>query len=152
MSKSWHSWHAGCRVGLLTVAVMAAACGHQAPSNPAAPAGSSTASTHSNELVLDGTTYPLHDVRCVGMGGAVLVSAKTPSEGTVIVDAAGSKLETLDVTADGVGYFWEPTSTGGVAPPALVHDADTYSVSGKIKQLHDSTKFSDFALRIECPK
>ncbi|BBZ69852.1 hypothetical protein MPRS_09450 [Mycobacterium paraseoulense] len=85
------------------------------------------------------------------MGDAVLVTAKTQSGDSVIVDAAGGKLETLDFSADGIAYFWEPTSTGGAPTPTLTHDGDNYTVTGKIKQLHDYTKLTDFTFRATCP-
>ncbi|MEZ0352452.1 lipoprotein LpqH [Mycobacterium sp. pR1184] len=102
-------------------------------------------------MTLAGKAFPLHDVQCRGMGGAVLVTAKTQSGESVIIDAADGKIETLDFTADGVAYFWEPTSTGGAPAPMLTRDGDKYTVAGKIKQLHDYTKLSDFTFRATCP-
>ncbi|WP_197507859.1 lipoprotein LpqH [Mycobacterium sp. 852002-53434_SCH5985345] len=102
-------------------------------------------------MTLADRVFPLHEVQCRRMGGAVLVTAKTQSGDSVIVDAAGGKLETLDFSADGIAYFWEPTSTGGVPAPALTQDRDHYAVTGKIKQLHDYTKISDFTFRATCP-
>ncbi|WP_197499055.1 MULTISPECIES: lipoprotein LpqH [unclassified Mycobacterium] len=108
--------------------------------------------THSDSLTLAGTAFPLHDVQCRDMGGAVIVTAKTQSGEGVTVDAAGGKLETLDFSAGGIAYFWEPTSTGGAPPPTLTRDGDNYTVTGKIKQLHDYTKLSDFTFRATCPR
>nr|WP_073873417.1 lipoprotein LpqH [Mycobacterium paraffinicum] len=141
---------------LLVASTPTTACGHRPPSvtapavnSTSTPAGAATAQRDS--LTLAGRAFPLHDVQCRGMGGAVLVTAKTQSDDTVIVDVAGGKLETLDFSADGIAYFWEPTSTGGAPTPALTQDGDSYTVTGKIKQLHDYTKLTDFTFRATCP-
>ncbi|ORA31880.1 hypothetical protein BST20_26185 [Mycobacterium branderi] len=142
---------------ILAITTTTTACEHRSPPNTAVSARPTTAptgaaATQNNSLVLGGKAFPLHDVRCGSLGGAVLVTAKTPSDEKVIVDAAGDKLETLDFTADGVGYFWEPTSTGGAPTPVLVRAGGTYTVTGEIKQLHDFTKFSEFTFRATCPE
>lgn len=141
---------------ILVASTTTTACGHGPPSATVASVNSTTkptgaAAAQSDSLTLDGRAFPLHDVQCRGMGGAVLVTAKTPSGDSVIVDGAGGKLETLDFSADGIAYFWEPTSTGGAPTPTLTQGGDTYTVTGKIKQLHDYTKLSDFTFRATCP-
>lgn len=132
------------------------ACGHRTAAKTAPPVNSTTTPTvttaaQPDSLTLAGRAFALHDVQCRGMGGALLVTAKTPSGDSVIVDAAGGKVETLDFSADGIDYFWEPTSTGGAPAPTLTQDGDKYTVTGKIKQLHDYTKLSDFTFRATCP-
>ncbi|MEE6138099.1 lipoprotein LpqH [Mycobacterium sp. 050128] len=141
---------------LLVASTQATACGHRLSSNTATSVTSTTMPSNDvaaqrDSLTLAGRAFPLHDVQCRGMSGAVLVTAKTQSGESVIVDAAGGKLETLDFTVDGIGYFWEPTSTGGAPTPVLTQDGDNYTVTGKIKQLHDYTKLSDFTFRATCP-
>ncbi|OBF12559.1 hypothetical protein A5730_03125 [Mycobacterium sp. ACS4054] len=139
---------------LLIAGMPSTACGQRPPSATVASANSTTAAAAAQRdtLTLAGRAFPLHDVQCRDMGGAVLVTAKTQSAETIIVDAAGGKLETLDFSADGIAYFWEPTSTGGAPTPTLTQDGDTYTLTGKIKQLHDYTKLSDFTLRATCPR
>ncbi|MDT5132845.1 MAG: hypothetical protein QOE94_3254 [Mycobacterium sp.] len=61
------------------------------------------------------------------------------------------KVATLSFKADDVEYFWESTSTGGAPDPVLVRNGKTYTVIVKIKQLHDYTRLSDFALNATCP-
>lgn len=141
---------------LLVASTPTSACGHRpSPNTTASISSSSTppaaAAAQSDALTLAGRPFPLHDVQCRKMGGAVLVTARTQSDESVIVDAAGGKVETLDFTADGIAYLWEPTSTGGAPVPTLTQDGDKYTVAGRIKQLHDYTKLSDFTFRATCP-
>jgi hypothetical protein len=145
------------RLSLISYSIVAAAgllaaCGHQQPLPSGASATTNAAAAQGDSLVLAGKAFSLHAVRCMVMGSAVLVTGKTDAGEDVIVDAAAGKLEALNFTADGVTYFWEPTSTGGAPTPVFGQNGKTYTVTGKIKQLHDSTKFSDFNFRATCPK
>lgn len=141
---------------LLVASTPTSACSHRPSSNTTASINSTAPPTEapaeqSDSLTLAGGPFPLHDVQCRHLGGAVFITAQTQSGGRVIVDAAGGTVETLDFTADGIAYFWEPTSTGGAPAPTLTPDGDKYTVTGRIKQLHDYTKLSDFTFRVTCP-
>lgn len=141
---------------VLAASTLTTACSHRPPSKAGASVTSTTtpagaAAAQSDSLTLAGRVFALHDVQCRGMGASVLVTAKTQSGDSVMVGAAGGKVETLDFSAVGIDYFWEPTSTGGAPTPTLAQDGDKYTVTGKIKQLHDYTKLSDFTFRAACP-
>ncbi|MGL6233751.1 MAG: lipoprotein LpqH [Segniliparus sp.] len=140
-------------LAVLGAAALPAACAGKGstPNGGPAPATTAAASAEAS-LVLAGKAYPLQDVRCIAMGDAVLVTGKTKDGGKVSVDTGKGKVADLIFKADGLDYFWEPGSTGGADDPVLAKDGRTYTVTGKIKQLHDATKLSDFTFKATCPR
>jgi hypothetical protein len=97
MTRCLAADRAGCVMILMAAAALSAACGSQVAPNTSVSSSPRTAPTtgpaaHNDSLVLAGKMFPLHDVQCLGVGGAVLVNAKTASGEIIIVDAAGGKL------------------------------------------------------------
>jgi hypothetical protein len=134
----------GAGVLAAAAAVSLAACGIGITTGTAV----SESSEGGNSLILAGKTVDLSQVLCRVLGDNAFIVGKSAT-GDQIVTVRGDKVESASFHVEGVAYFWETTSTGG-QELTLTKADNRYTVTGKIKELKNYRKLSDFTFAASC--